>query len=191
MAQHHPDRVYELISDQHLILDAHQQFNTESVLNYDSAFRSLMAENPHTRWDQVNTTLWSTKMLQGVRPSCPQCTKTHSRDRCMMHTSSSVPFGQARRPKQGGTKFALTSTEDVRASSNPVDCATPVASAENGVTAHTCAKRRDPTVSHPQPVKPNQGRTQRGFEGGSPNPAGGLGGAVSPPAGSGAEPRKI
>ena len=35
------------------------------------------------------------------------------------------------------------------------------------------------------------GRTQRGFEGGSPNPAGGLGGAVSPPAGSGAEPRKI
>ena len=34
-------------------------------------------------------------------------------------------------------------------------------------------------------------RTQRGFEGGSPNPAGGLGGAVSPPAGSGAEPRKI
>ena len=36
-----------------------------------------------------------------------------------------------------------------------------------------------------------QGRTQRGFEGGSPNPAGGPGGAVSPPAGSGAEPRKI
>ena len=35
------------------------------------------------------------------------------------------------------------------------------------------------------------GRTQRGFEGGSPNPAGGLGGAVSPPAGSGAEPWKI
>ena len=35
------------------------------------------------------------------------------------------------------------------------------------------------------------GRTQRGFEGGSPNPAGGLGGGVSPPAGSGAEPRKI
>ena len=35
------------------------------------------------------------------------------------------------------------------------------------------------------------GRTQRGFEGGSPNAAGGLGGAVSPPAGSGAEPRKI
>ena len=29
------------------------------------------------------------------------------------------------------------------------------------------------------------------FWGGSPNPAGGLGGAVSPPAGSGAEPRKI
>ena len=37
----------------------------------------------------------------------------------------------------------------------------------------------------------HHGRTQRGFEGGSPNPAGGLGGAVSPPAGSGAEPRKI
>ena len=37
----------------------------------------------------------------------------------------------------------------------------------------------------------SHGRTQRGFEGGSRNPAGGLGGAVSPPAGSGAEPRKI
>ena len=36
-----------------------------------------------------------------------------------------------------------------------------------------------------------QGCMQRGFAGGSPNPAGGLGGAVSPPAGSGAEPRKI
>ena len=32
MAQHHPDRVSELIGYQHLILDAHQQFNTESVL---------------------------------------------------------------------------------------------------------------------------------------------------------------
>ena len=80
MAKHHPDRVSELISYQHLILDTHQEFNTESVLNYDSAFRSYMAENPHARWDQVNTMLWSTKMLQGVRPSCPQCTKTHSRD---------------------------------------------------------------------------------------------------------------
>ena len=74
MAQHHPDRVSELIGYQHLILDAHQQFNTESDYNYDSAFRSYMAENPHARWDQVNTTLWSTKMLQVVRPSCPQCT---------------------------------------------------------------------------------------------------------------------
>ena len=71
MTQHHPDRVSELIGYQHLILDAHQQFKTESVLNYDSAFRSYMAENPHARWDQVNTTLWLTKMLQGVRPSLP------------------------------------------------------------------------------------------------------------------------
>ena len=68
------------------------------------------------------------------------------------------PFGQARRPKQGGTKFVSTSTEDVRASSNPVDCATPVAPAENGVTVHTSAERRGPTVSHPQPVNPNSER---------------------------------
>ena len=40
MTQHHPDRVSELIGYQHLILDAHQQFKTESVLNYDSAFRA-------------------------------------------------------------------------------------------------------------------------------------------------------
>ena len=37
---------------------------------------------------------------------------------------------------------------------------------------------------------PFQGRTQRGFEGGSPNPAG-VWGRCEPPAGSGAEPRKI
>ena len=41
------------------------------------------------------------------------------------------------------------------------------------------------------PLRVRQGRTQRGFEGSSPNPAGGLRGAVSPPVGSGAEPRKI
>ena len=35
-----------------------------------------------------------------------------------------------------------------------------------------------------------QGRTQSPLWGGSPNPAGGLGGTVSPPAGSGAEPQK-
>ena len=108
MAQHHPDRVSELIGYQHLILDAHQQFNNESVFNYDSAFRSYMAENPHARWDQVNTTLWSTKMLQGVRPSCPQCTKTHSRDRCMMHrTSSSQPFRTSTAPQAGRDEVCL------------------------------------------------------------------------------------
>ena len=108
MTQHHPDRVSELIGYQHLILDAHQQFKTESVLNYDSAFRSYMAENPHARWDQVNTTLWSTKMLQGVRPSCPQCTKTHSRDRCTMHrTSNPQPFRTSTAPQAGRDEVCL------------------------------------------------------------------------------------
>ena len=108
MTQYHPDRVSELVGYQHLILDAHQQFKTESVLNYDSAFRSYMAENPHTRWDQVNTTLWSTKMLQGVRPSCPQCTKTHSRDRCTMHrTSNPQPFRTSTAPQAGRDEVCL------------------------------------------------------------------------------------
>ena len=51
--------------------------------------------------------------------------------------------------------------------------------------------RRDALQQGSRLEGPDHGRTQRGFEGGSPNPAGGLGGAVSPPAGSGAEPRKI
>ena len=108
MAHHHPDHVSELIGFQHLIPDTQQQLNTESVFNYDSAFRSYMAENPHVRWDQVNTTLWSTKMLQGVRPSCLQCTKTHRRDRCMMHrTSSSQPFRTSTVPQAGRDKVCL------------------------------------------------------------------------------------
>ena len=37
----------------------------------------------------------------------------------------------------------------------------------------------------------SQGRTQRDFGRGSQNPVGGVGGAGSSPAGSGAEPRKI
>ena len=47
------------------------------------------------------------------------------------------------------------------------------------------------SVRHVDGKAGTHGRTQSGFEGGSPNPAGGLGGAVSSPAGFGAEPRKI
>ena len=107
MAQYHLDRVPELVDYLHLILDAHQQSRTESMLNYDS-FRGYIAENPHARWDQVNTRL-----------CLPVVPTVHRKARKgLVHDALNFlalkPFVQAWCPKQGGMEFASTST-DVRA----------------------------------------------------------------------------
>ena len=60
------------------------------------------------------------------------------------------------------------------------------------VSGDTCVKVANvKSVMFAKEMLQVQGRTQRGLEGGSTNPAGGLGGAVNLPAGSGAERRKI
>ena len=82
IAKENPSRAAELLGYQFIISNAQQQFTTESVFNDDKAFRHFAAAHPSTRWDTIHTTLWTLKMLRGVRPSCPSCTIQHSRDRC-------------------------------------------------------------------------------------------------------------
>ena len=148
IAQHHPDRVPGLFGYQHRILNAHQQFRTESMLN-DTASRSFyIAEEPHARWNQVNTTLWSTKMLQRVCLLCPQCTNTHSADHRTMHrtSSSSLPFHASIMPAAGQDEACQVclnfNCEGTHAFYTPVDHTTLVATAEGTVTEHTNANGR-------------------------------------------------
>ena len=115
IAQHHPDRVPGLFGYQHRILNAHQQFRTESMLN-DTASRSFyIAEEPHARWNQVNTTLWSTKCFS-VSACCAHSAQTRTvrtTAQCTALPQALCPFMQASCPQQGKTKpakFASTST---------------------------------------------------------------------------------
>ena len=90
MVAHNPARSVELLGYQYLIQNAQQQFTTESVFDYNKAFRRHAAEHPHTRWDTIHITLSTLKMMRGVRPPCPSCRVHHSRDR--RPNTSQAPF---------------------------------------------------------------------------------------------------
>ena len=122
-----------------------------------------MAENPHARWDQVNTTLWSTKMLQGVRPSCPQCTKTHSRDRCTMHrTSSPQPFRTSTAPQAGREEVCLNFNRGCPCFFQPCRLRHSCRTCEEwGHGAYQCKKKGPPQCHTLNPSTPTVSATQQ------------------------------
>ena len=79
--KHVPFRALELVTYQHIICTANQQFATPAVLGYDRAFRAAVATTS-ARWDAIDQSLWSLHLIRAPRPSCPRCTTHHSRDRC-------------------------------------------------------------------------------------------------------------
>eukprot|EP00117_Sycon_ciliatum_P003466 scpid30843/ scgid0373/ len=84
-----PDRAHELVCYQHILCTANQQFTTSAVLNYDRAFRQHTASMA-LRWDVINQTLWSIRLLRSPRLSCTKCTLQNSRDRCLPTCRSST-----------------------------------------------------------------------------------------------------
>ena len=107
MAQHHPDRVSELIGYQHLILDAHQQFNllrVSSIMIQPSGATWLKTPTPtRTKW----TRRYGPQRCFKVSAHPAHSTLKRTVGTAAWCTAPRVPgpFGQARRPNQGGTKL--------------------------------------------------------------------------------------
>ena len=76
----HATRAHELFGYQHIILNAARKFKFSAVLDYDRAFRGLIASDPATRWDCIEqdlyTSIFDARSFRPFRASDSQSSST-------------------------------------------------------------------------------------------------------------------
>ena len=85
-----PHRVVDLLGYQHLIIQAHQEYQGDCWLSYDWQFRLRAAANPSNSWSVIDTTLWNLVFSgRGSAKLCNLCFSTsHSSKDCDLNPSS-------------------------------------------------------------------------------------------------------
>ena len=72
-----PQRTWELLAYQALIVEANRRFYPEAWIEYDKGFRRQAACNQSKHWGVIDTNLWQLCTTGRARPSCPACSMVH------------------------------------------------------------------------------------------------------------------
>lgn len=87
-----PHRVVDLLAYQHLIIQAHQEYQGDCWLGYDRRFCQRAATNSPRSWSTINPTLWS--LAFSGKASCTRCSHcfstSHLSKNCELNPGSSL-----------------------------------------------------------------------------------------------------
>ena len=91
-----PHRVLDLLAYQHLIIQAHQEYQGDCWLGYDRRFRQRAATNPSMNWSTIDPTLWSLAFSGKASATlCSHCFSTsHSSRDCELNTGC-TPYNRS------------------------------------------------------------------------------------------------
>ena len=91
-----PHRVVDLLAYQHLVIQAHQEYQGDCWLGYDRRFRQRAAANPSRSWSTIDPTLWSLAFSGRASSAiCSHCFSTsHSSRDCELNSGSN-PFNHS------------------------------------------------------------------------------------------------
>ena len=86
-----PHRVLDLLAYQHLIIQAHQEYQGDCWLGYNRRFYQRVATNPSMSWSTIDATLWSLPFSGKASSTlCSHCFSTsHLSKDCDLNSDSS------------------------------------------------------------------------------------------------------